>query len=75
MNTMRNMTLKDSFSTARTPQQNGVVERKNRIMQEMARTMLKESKVANIFWKESCHTKVHILNRCLLRPNEIKIPF
>ena len=36
--------IKRQFSTARTPQQNGVVERKNRTIQEMGRTMLKDSK-------------------------------
>ena len=32
--------IKHEFSAPRTPQQNGVVERKNRVLQEMARTML-----------------------------------
>ena len=31
------------FSSRRTPQQNGVVERKNRTLQEMARTMIHEN--------------------------------
>ena len=34
------------FSTPRTPQQNGVVERKNRSLQEMARTMIHENNLA-----------------------------
>ena len=32
--------IKREFSTPKTPQQNGVVERKNRVIQEMARVML-----------------------------------
>ena len=32
--------IKREFSAARTPQQNGVVERRNRIVQEMTRTMI-----------------------------------
>ena len=32
--------IKKEFSTPKTPQQNGVVERKNRVIQEMARVML-----------------------------------
>ena len=32
--------INHDFSAPRTPQQNGVVERKNRTLQEMARTML-----------------------------------
>jgi transposase InsO family protein len=38
------------FSVARTPQQNGVVERKNRTVQEMAQTMIMDSKLTDIFW-------------------------
>ena len=37
--------IKRQFSVARTPQQNGVVERKNRIVQEAAKTMLNEPKL------------------------------
>jgi hypothetical protein len=33
-----------------TPQQNGVVERKNGTVQEMAQTMLMDSKLTDIFW-------------------------
>ena len=35
--------IKRQFSIARTPQQNGVVERKNMIVQEMTQTMLMNS--------------------------------
>jgi transposase InsO family protein len=48
--------IKRQFSVARTPQQNGVVERKNRTVQEMARTMLKDSKLGDIFWVQEVHT-------------------
>jgi transposase InsO family protein len=42
--------IKRHFSATRTPQQNGVVERKNRTVREMARTMFKDSKLSGIFW-------------------------
>jgi transposase InsO family protein len=42
--------IKRKFFVARTPQQNGVVERKNRTVQEMARTMIMDSKLTDIFW-------------------------
>jgi hypothetical protein len=42
--------IKRKFFVARTPQQNGVVERKNMTIQEMARTMLMDSKLTDIFW-------------------------
>ena len=42
--------IKRQFYVARTPQQNGVVVRKNRTIQEMARTMIMDSKLTDIFW-------------------------
>jgi transposase InsO family protein len=42
--------IKKKFFVARTPQHNGVVERKNRTVQEMARTMIMDSKLTDIFW-------------------------
>ena len=41
--------IKRQFSIARTPQQNGVAERKNKTVQEMGRTTLKESKLDETF--------------------------
>ena len=45
-----NKGIQRQLSTARTPQQNGVVERKNRTVLEMARSMLQEAKLDNKFW-------------------------
>ena len=42
--------IKRQFFVAMTPQHNGVVERKNMTVQEMARTMLMDSKLTDIFW-------------------------
>ena len=41
--------IRRDFSATYTPQQNGVVERKNRTVQEMVRTMLNDSKVRDVF--------------------------
>ena len=38
------------FSASRTLQQNGVVERKNKTLQEMVRTMLNENNLPKYFW-------------------------
>jgi hypothetical protein len=46
--------IKRQFFVARTPQHNGVVERKNRIVQEMARTMIMDSKLTDIFGHKQC---------------------
>ena len=49
-----------NFSSPRTPQQNGVVERKNRSLQEMARTMLLNSGISKGFWAEAVNTACFI---------------
>ena len=67
--------IKIQFSTTRTPQQNGVVERKDKTVQEMARTMLNDSKLSDIFWGQAMHTNVHILNKWLIRSNSDKTPY
>ena len=54
------------FSAAYTPQQNGVVERKNRTLIEMARTMLAEYKTPIRFWAEAINTACHIINKVYL---------
>ena len=41
--------IRRHFSTARTPQKNGVEERKNRFVQEATRTMLNEAKISDMF--------------------------
>jgi transposase InsO family protein len=45
--------IKHEFSTTYTPEQNGVVERKNRTLIEMARSMLDQYKVLDSFWTEA----------------------
>lgn len=67
--------IKRQFSTARTPQQNGVAERKNRVVMEMARTILNDSQMSDKFWGQAVHTSVHILNRGLLRNDTDKTPY
>jgi transposase InsO family protein len=48
--------IKHEFSSPYTPQQNGVVERKNRTLLDMARTMLDEYKTSDRFWAEAINT-------------------
>ena len=64
-----------NFSAPYTPQSNGVVERKNRTLQEMASTMLNEYRRPKYFWAEAMSTACHILNRVLLRPITQKTPY
>nr|GEX23764.1 hypothetical protein [Tanacetum cinerariifolium] len=48
--------IKKEFSNARTPQQNGVAERRNRTLIEAARTMLADAKLPVTFWAEAVNT-------------------
>nr|ADB85299.1 putative retrotransposon protein [Phyllostachys edulis] len=59
--------LEHQFSSPRVPQQNGVVERKNRTLVEMARTMLDEHSTPRRFWAEAISTACYISNRVFLR--------
>ena len=64
-----------NFSAPRTPQQNGVVERKNRVLEEMARTMLVENQLPKYFWAEAVATACYIINRAMIRPILNKTPY
>ena len=48
--------IKREFSAPKTPQQNGVVERKNRVIQEMARVLLLNRTIPQKFWGEAMNT-------------------
>nr|GFC38057.1 putative ribonuclease H-like domain-containing protein [Tanacetum cinerariifolium] len=80
-----NQTLHASFaaegilhqmSVARTPEQNGVVERQNQTLVEAARTMLSAAKVPLFFWAEAiataCFTQNH---RTVTTSNELDLLF
>ena len=59
----------------KTPQQNGIVERKNRTIQEMARSMLLGHNVSRRFWTEAVSIACHTANRVYLRPHTLKTPY
>ncbi|KAL8148922.1 hypothetical protein AgCh_006069 [Apium graveolens] len=63
------------FSAARTPQQNGVVERKNRTLVEAARIMLQDAKVPTSFWEEAINTACYTQNRYLINKEHGKSPY
>ena len=56
--------IKHEFSAPYTPQQNGVVERKNRTLIDMARIMLDEYKTSDNYWAKAINTACHAIN-CL----------
>ncbi|GKB96672.1 retrovirus-related pol polyprotein from transposon TNT 1-94 [Tanacetum coccineum] len=63
------------FSAARAVQSNGVVERKNRTLQEISRTMLNEQSLPQKFWCNAINTSTYILNRILIRVILGKTPY
>jgi hypothetical protein len=56
--------IKRQLTTAYTPHQNGVAERKNRTVMNMVRCMLSAKKVPKLFWTEAANWTFYLLNRC-----------
>jgi hypothetical protein len=63
------------YSSPYPPQQNGVAERKNRTLMDMARTMLAEFKSLYNFWAEAINTTWHATNRLYLHKGLNKTPY
>jgi hypothetical protein len=59
--------IDQQFSTPHVPQQNGVMERKNRTLVDMLRTMLDEHRTPRHFWADSISIACYISNRIFLR--------
>ncbi|GKA60269.1 retrovirus-related pol polyprotein from transposon TNT 1-94, partial [Tanacetum coccineum] len=64
-----------NFSALCTPQSNGMVEKKNRKLQEISRTMLNEQSLAQKFWCNAVYTSTYTLNRILIRAILGKTPY
>ncbi|GJR57741.1 ribonuclease H-like domain-containing protein [Tanacetum coccineum] len=67
--------IKREYNSARTPQQNGVAERKNMTLIEDARTMLADSFLPNTFWAEAVSTACYVFNRVLVTKPQNKTPY
>ena len=63
------------FPTPIIPQQNGVVERKNRVLIEISRVMLNASGLPHSFWAEATNNACYTLNRVIFRPGTHKTPY
>nr|GFA68700.1 retrovirus-related Pol polyprotein from transposon TNT 1-94 [Tanacetum cinerariifolium] len=62
-------------SVARTPEQNGIVERRNRTLVEAARIMLSAAKVSLFFWDEAIAIACFTQNHSLVIPRHEKTPY
>nr|GEZ01226.1 retrovirus-related Pol polyprotein from transposon TNT 1-94 [Tanacetum cinerariifolium] len=67
--------IKREFSVPRTPQQNGIAERKNRTLIEAARTLLADSLLPIPFWAEAVNTACYVQNRILATKPHNKTPY
>nr|GEU48733.1 putative ribonuclease H-like domain-containing protein [Tanacetum cinerariifolium] len=67
--------IKREFSVPRTPQQNGIAERKNRTLIEAARTMLADSLLPIPFRAEAVNTACYVQNRVLVTKPQNKTPY
>nr|GEZ79940.1 putative reverse transcriptase domain-containing protein [Tanacetum cinerariifolium] len=67
--------IKREFRNPRTPQQNGVAEKRNRTLIEAARTMLVDAKLPVTFWAEAVNTACYVQNRVLVNKSYNKTPY
>ncbi|KAI4387537.1 hypothetical protein MLD38_005363 [Melastoma candidum] len=67
--------IKHNTTASYSPQQNGVVERRNQTVVEMARCLLKSMIVPGMFWGEAVKTAVYLLNRAPTRSVQGMTPY
>ncbi|GJR20131.1 putative ribonuclease H-like domain-containing protein [Tanacetum coccineum] len=74
-NYSREKGIRREYSVARTPQQNGVAERRNRTLIEATSTMLADSKLPTTFWAKAVSTACYVQNRVLVVKPYNKTPY
>ncbi|KAM0017627.1 putative RNA-directed DNA polymerase [Helianthus debilis subsp. tardiflorus] len=67
--------IKRELTVSYTPQHNGVVERRNRTVMGMTRSMLKEGGLPKCFWAEAVATAIYLLNRATTKALKYQTPF
>nr|GFC47753.1 hypothetical protein [Tanacetum cinerariifolium] len=67
--------ITQQFSAARTPQQNGVVERRNRTLVEAARTMLTFANLPSFLWAEAIASACSTQNCSIIHKRFDKTPY
>jgi hypothetical protein len=67
--------IRHQFSAKYTPQSNNLIERKNRTLIDMARSMLSEYNMSQSFWAEVINTACYYINRLYCHPLKEKTPY
>lgn len=67
--------IKRHLTAPYSPQQNGVVERRNRTLMEMTRSVLKHMSVPNELWGEAVRHSTYLINRLATRSLNEKTPY
>ena len=66
--------MQKQFTARYTPQLNGIAERNNKTIMEMARSMLEAKHFPNEYWGEAVTTTVYIMNHCPTKSVKNKVP-
>lgn len=74
-NFLKNEGITHQLSVEYTPQQNGVAERKNRTLVEMARCIMLQGNLPQSLWAEAINTATYLRNRCATKTLNGKTPF
>ena len=67
--------MKRQVTIAKNPQQNGVAERENKSVQQLAGATMTKNYVQQRIWAEEIHTTIFILNKSQFQPNSDKNPY
>lgn len=66
--------IRRQLTTAYTPQQNGVAERRNRTIMNMVRCLLSEKQMPKSFWPDAARWTAHVLNRSFTKAVKDVVP-
>jgi len=72
---LKNSGIQNKFTVSYNPHQNGIAERMNRTLVEMARTMLQNSNLGKRYWGEAISTACYIRNRCPTKAIRNQTPY
>jgi transposase InsO family protein len=71
---LKDQGIHHQMTTSYTPQQNGIAERKNRTLMELARSMIKTKQMDNTYWAEAVSCASYIINRTTSKYSTTQTP-